>query len=235
MKLEISQAHEPLVRNRISSLGVDGATLLRVLRESNALIAGSFPLQCLLGETYSDSDIDIFVKDDGNDTFHQTSLFRFLQLYGGVESSEYLLRGIIRSSKTIVGKAVINIIRVNKNPFDFIMETFDFSPCITIFDGKKLMYYSDTLHKIATKYPSKENYKNREQYHQSNDPNMTNFYPSNVKEYMEKRAQQRVKKYEERGFFFVSPEMRSLLEGLRSLNTKETEFIRTLFEAQKLF
>jgi len=47
--------------NRLTDIGIpDVDEFINKLEQSNAIIAGSFPLQCLLNETYCDSDIDIF-------------------------------------------------------------------------------------------------------------------------------------------------------------------------------
>lgn len=44
--------------------------LSQILIEQNAVIAGSFPLQCATGKTFENSDIDIFVEQKNAQPFH---------------------------------------------------------------------------------------------------------------------------------------------------------------------
>lgn len=46
----------------LDKLDIDGSKIVEIITNNNAIIAGSCPLQILLGETYENSDIDIFVK-----------------------------------------------------------------------------------------------------------------------------------------------------------------------------
>lgn len=53
-----------LIESRLFEIfGTDVEEFKAILRDSDAIIAGSFPLQCILGENWN-SDIDIFVKKD---------------------------------------------------------------------------------------------------------------------------------------------------------------------------
>lgn len=59
-----SKHHKQIIINRLNELGLDGETFCHQLAKFKCLMAGSFPLQCLLGETYENSDIDIFVSHE---------------------------------------------------------------------------------------------------------------------------------------------------------------------------
>jgi hypothetical protein len=48
------------IKERLSKYGLD--ILPSILTETKSVIAGSYPLQCIVGETWEDSDIDIYCK-----------------------------------------------------------------------------------------------------------------------------------------------------------------------------
>jgi len=50
-----------IIGRRLLTLGLDLDTLSIDMKESQALLSGSFLLQCVLGETWSKSDVDFFV------------------------------------------------------------------------------------------------------------------------------------------------------------------------------
>jgi hypothetical protein len=60
---------DAVIIQRLSALGIDGEEFATQLLEHKAVMAGSFPLQCVLGETYPESDIDGKKEFSGHDVF----------------------------------------------------------------------------------------------------------------------------------------------------------------------
>ena len=111
-----------LMVNRLNQLGIDGFEFCKKIQEYDCLMAGSFPLQCLLGEFYDDSDIDIFIKrktitkklEDWSSSYHEFEIWLF-ESYGVKSMPEtYAIRDIISSRKTQVTKlGLVNVILVD--------------------------------------------------------------------------------------------------------------------------
>ena len=166
--MSVSTGHRQIIVNRLNSMGLDGELFCQNLKSNGCLMAGSFPLQCLLGETYKGSDIDVFVarpnvfKTDGkNHDDHQ--LRKELRNYKGFEQwlnnkyhvkakpNVYLIRDVICSRKyQITPEACVNIVLVDTKDLEkHILNSFDLSFCQTIFDGEVLKYWDITLKKAG--------------------------------------------------------------------------------------
>jgi hypothetical protein len=208
-------------------LGIDGRGLCEELIDHNALIAGSFPLQCLLGDEYKDSDVDIFIKMkiNTNEGMLLDNTLNYIQkdlspidkwIYAKydirTEHSPYILRDVLRSRKHILDNGtVINVIHVDTEGTleEFIMNTFDLSICQTYFDGR-ILYYNDlTLTRdcfIAN--PPEKTGKVLKPYHAIVEKNVNHLFPEKWDKYhlskiypdMQKNLENRIKKYRQREF-----------------------------------
>ncbi len=156
---------ESLIKQRLTALGLDADEWCRKLQEFGAIMAGSFPLQCILKETWAGSDIDIFFHQEPvneepvNDILDYHPFEKWLYAkydYKSVSDGCYPLSKIRRARKTVLELndhvIVINTITV-KNPCvrTFIHENFDISLCMIEFDGREVSipYQELTLAKIG--------------------------------------------------------------------------------------
>lgn len=228
-----------IIQNKLVQQGAnDVDNFISILIDTKSVIAGSFPLQCLLGEEYENSDIDIFCMgqkeswDERNGRDKReiclTKIDRYLYGTYGMSGtpSTYMIDGIIRNKYyKISDKLVFNVVQVNKNPFDFVKETFDFSFCQTIFDGKVLHFHPLTLAKMGYRlHSSLCRYKKREPYHMSRTTGKKNVdeflkYPDNPAIYMCEQNEKRRKKYEDRGFMIVNFHKIDMLKQLFAMTT----------------
>jgi hypothetical protein len=120
-----------------------------LLENNNAVISGSFIIQCILNEIWEDSDIDIFVKkntheflyesDDVNykkfclETFFCKCGFTFIKEDKNKSNYFYNLKYVVEIQTFIKDKNKIQIIFINENSEksleNYIFENFDFSIC----------------------------------------------------------------------------------------------------------
>lgn len=166
---------------RLNDLGLDGETFCRKIYRYECLMAGSFPLQCLLEETYEGSDVDIFVarsrleeqlksKDESKvqqAVTKYTDIERWLldEYKAKSRPSVYIIRDVICTRKYAIGKATVNVILVDTKCLEtHIKETFDMSFCQTTFDGITLKYHDITPKKIGY-YVNLHGLKKKEHYH----------------------------------------------------------------------
>lgn len=111
----------------------------QLLISEDAIISGSFIIQCILGEIWSDSDIDLFIPDFTNQIFDEF-LFNDIEctLKGNVYNTEYLSFGKTVDYETKSGQCV-QLIKLNENKIDdFMNKNFDFKICKNLYDGKNL-------------------------------------------------------------------------------------------------
>ena len=59
----IEENYRQIFVDRLNQLGIDGESFCHELMMHKCIMAGSFPLQCLLGEYYENSDIDVFISN----------------------------------------------------------------------------------------------------------------------------------------------------------------------------
>jgi len=232
--------------NRLNSLGVDGEEFCQKMIEFKCLMAGSFPLQCLLGEFYSDSDIDIFIKRrrseyTGKDeinlrSFHEFEKWLYHKYGVKSEANIYIIRDVIRSRKTqVTPHAIINVILVDNEDLEkFIMDTFDLSFCRTMFDGFEVKYDEMSLKKVGyisnreglkpyqSFYISEEQYnkkKKSKSFREDYDLDKYRVYPD-----PQVKLSQRIEKYKRRGFLILDNPQTEInddnLEALRMSQIK---------------
>lgn len=104
----------------------------------NAIISGSFIIQCILGEIWIDSDVDIFLPNTEN-----TELGRFLLNIKCVTNYdeydvEYLLFCDAVNYKMESGKCIQLIRLYENNVKKYIDKTFDFDICKNIYNGESI-------------------------------------------------------------------------------------------------
>ena len=138
------------VVNRLDSMGLNGLVICSEVAKHGALFAGSFPLGCYLGERYSGSDIDIFIRVDGEQVtatgrcdMHPLSVYIIDMCMRGhaytsdkISTIEYPLVHVNRVFDLIYGGAKINVVEVVETPILDVIHTFDLSFCRTWYDGK---------------------------------------------------------------------------------------------------
>ncbi len=138
-----------LVSGCLDAMGLQGLEFCQQMEKYQCLMAGSFPLQCLFGEYYADSDINIF-----------SSSAREYYAFSSWLSHQYDVEGEWKSlklpfltmSKTyqINPNTSVNIILVAAdNLQEYLKYTSDLSFCQTSFDGVKLNYSDLTLRKVG--------------------------------------------------------------------------------------
>jgi hypothetical protein len=139
-----------LVSSCLDAMGIVGTDFCQQMEKYQCLMAGSFPLQCLFGEYYADSDINIFC-----------SSAREYYAFSSWLSHQYAVEGKWKSmkipfltmSKTyeINPNTAVNVILVaSDNLKEYLKYTTDMSFCQTSFDGTKLDYSDLTLRKVGT-------------------------------------------------------------------------------------
>lgn len=145
------------VMQRMHEMGIDEGPFCQKLVETRCIIAGSFPLQCLLDETYENSDIDVYASVDAENGIYDMRLLHPFEkwLYKTYKEkhnpSYYIMNDVICSRKyQITEKACINVILVQQGDLEkFVLSDFDLSFCMTIFDGYDLKYDHLTLKKVG--------------------------------------------------------------------------------------
>ncbi len=71
--MKTSYYYNRIVESRLKELDVDNVdVLISILTKTESVMAGSFPLQCILGEYYDKSDIDIFCLGFDEDVCSKT-------------------------------------------------------------------------------------------------------------------------------------------------------------------
>lgn len=184
--------------------GADLPEFKKVLCDTNSVISGSFILQCILGEHWDNSDIDIYIPMKGNnitqnmpaspnpissvENFIYSKGIKWVTFDSDVGYGKHINNTIhfVREYKNKNMKYALQTILVNidKNIdtlYDFIKDNFDFNIC-------KNIYYFDTKDNIRI-------YKINEIMNKK-----TNFTVG----YRLGSSIMRVKKYEDRGFQFLN-------------------------------
>lgn len=171
-----SNYYKPIIINRLNELGIHGEEFCDKLNEHKCLMAGSFPLQCLLGDKYEKSDIDVFIALDpqiSDDTINhfpknQQKFSTWLSHEYKVRCRpvNYTMKNIVSSKKFHINKkACVNIVLVDTiDLHKFILTDFDYTFCQTIFDGQKLQFWPMTIHKIGF-LSQNTTFKEKQPYH----------------------------------------------------------------------
>jgi len=159
------------VLSRLGMLQLNGKKLLMQIKKWKCLIAGSFPLQCLLNEFYKDSDIDIYVKynkdfdnihpiEEWLCSYYKTCAMDHHYMIDGVfKSTRYNLRTNIKEKRNSTVKTIVNIVivKTKKSLEQFIYDNFDLSFCMTIINGEGLLYNELSKLKIGYVANTKKN------------------------------------------------------------------------------
>ncbi len=204
-----------LIRQRLKKLGFeDTDEFFYRMTECNGIMAGSFPLQCILNEDYlpeetkKRSDIDIYVNWPRYGAGY-TPLGSYIFFTKSLREKDYQRRGtnhitdggqITRIEDYHIPNIDIQLMEVKK-PKEFIIKHFDLSICKTIFDGEYLRICDPrTLQKFG--YICKNKIK------QLQDPKfkaewLTEYelaFARDEKEIISRSIKYRIEKYQKRGF-----------------------------------
>lgn len=157
----MQQTTEEYTQSRIDAMGLYSIGVKRLLKKCNGVIAGSFPLQCVLRETYADSDIDFFFPVRA-----RREVEKWFQKYcagqklgdpvgnypKGTDTGNpyYPMNQIHSVYKFLYKKACVNIIFVNTNDIpQYVQSSFDMSFCKTMYDGRRIRFSDNTLKKVG--------------------------------------------------------------------------------------
>ena len=138
------------LEKRLNENGLNGKELMQMLKSTNSFIAGSYALQVLIGERWSDSDLDIFTDNDGIVQYFCKFLrsyvvdpSRNMENYLGQEN--YLgpeNKGWTKTSKLVEFHMpngftiqVIIIKKVSGSLMERVLNNFDIDVCKVGFDG----------------------------------------------------------------------------------------------------
>ncbi len=243
---------------RLSELGLDGAEFIEMMKKHNGIMAGSFPLQCMLHEYWRGSDIDIYFT--GKDKYEQ-ALHPFMsyltKIYNTVNKIDdqavsdddntavqrvpYFLCNVLFSYKISINEAIVNVVFVDCDVTDFIANRFDLSFCQTYFDGDKMTLYEASKHKRGV-IRHNNNIKNKQHYHKltneiteitermpNRGPKGVNvFYPVDVKYFLAHRLKIRIAKYVERGFTITDEVIAEEISKLKDNIENAEEVIQKL-------
>ena len=209
------------VMSRMYDMGIDADTFCKKLVSTGCIIAGSFPLQCLLGEHYYHSDIDVYAHVDTSKCekfevrrFHPFETWLSKTYQKKHNPSYYVIDDVICSRKyQITDKACINVVLVQSKDLEkFVTTNFDLSFCMTIFDGRDLKYDHLTLKKvgyIVNKYGMKQ-FKHHHRRVPNDDLSLlegSNYQanrPCCIYPDHEQWLQRRLAKYQSRGFDIIN-------------------------------
>lgn len=140
-----------IIISRLNMMKLNGENMCRKMKEYKCVIAGSFPLQCLIGEIFTNSDIDIYTHWENKDK--SSPICTWIESnYNVKEKKEgpYIYSGIRRTVFYDLGSAIINIIEIEDvDVKGWIYNSFDLSFCMTMFDGTNLLYGELSKSKIG--------------------------------------------------------------------------------------
>jgi hypothetical protein len=177
-ELGVVKPHNRIAK-RLTELGIDGDLFCKKILEYQCLMAGSFPLQCLLDEYYHDSDVDIFVSQpvahlNPDDREYHMKLRAFSEFESWLydkyrvraKAGVYIIQDVICSRRYQINpKLCINIVLVNTHDLEkFVLTNFDFTFCQTRFDGKEMKYSPLSLKKVGH-IVNRRGLKERKEYH----------------------------------------------------------------------
>lgn len=126
------------IKKRLTQYGLDG--LSDILKDTKSVIAGSFPLQCIVGETWLDSNIDIFCKH----LIASEILEEYIESIPRTEYIEIISKQWFFGNSRIINyminhndnKIIISIITINYyDVVTYLGLSFDINVCCSYFDG----------------------------------------------------------------------------------------------------
>ncbi len=185
--------------------------------KTKSVIAGSFPLQCLLGEHYNNSDVDIFCKgytsDECREIFSNTCKLGTIcdidtYIYDTNDHgkiSAYSMNGIVRNKKyKISDKLYFNVVQINRDQFEFVTNTFDFTFCQTIFEGVRMFFHPITMIKIGYCLCSSLPHIKKYSHYHHKSKLKKECDPSDALAYLRIEYTNREEKYKSRGFIIYN-------------------------------
>ncbi len=202
----ITLKNKLLMANNLNKLGINGVEFCNKIKQYGCLMAGSYPLQCLLGEFYPDSDIDIFIKEKSknfsiDNKYYYDEFETWLYEKYGIKSvsTTYAISDIIRSRKTQITKlGLVNIVIVStENLHEYVNDHFDLSFCQTTFDGDTFRYNELSLKKIG--YRTNQGNLLDCQFNQINSSKNEKMNHVNIEQILNDRLE----KYKNRGFIIT--------------------------------
>ena len=164
----VKELGKRLIMKRLQQLkGIDANPFCKQLIQNECIIAGSFPLQCLLGENWQDSDIDLYSKHQckitPKDIRHQPH--RRAQPIEIYLWSLYILQPSLNCMQTynkplyvqvydydgmpfieyyreypICNKIIQTIIVEREDLEEYVRDEFDLTFCQIIFNGKEVKF-----------------------------------------------------------------------------------------------
>jgi len=149
LKYELGNYSQKIIINTINDKlsAIFGSNYLEfaiILKSYNTIIAGSFILQCIIGENWSDSDIDIFIPIKFIDNTYQTEIDNYLKIYTNRCDLKYTIYKYVISDKIycvrdylLDNKYKIQLIYVditNDELTTFILEITDFNFCKSFYN-----------------------------------------------------------------------------------------------------
>lgn len=204
--------YRKIIIARLDELGIAGEEFSAKLAKYGAIMAGSFPLQCVLGEYYPNSDIDIFVPYNRDRYYimgHKLHTFeawlrqKYIKgknIHELGSSEKYIHLGFISRKWALTTKVIFNVIIVpTTNLAQCIEASFDLSFCKTSFDGKNVRVTDMTLQKIGYIKPlNREKYKWLYDDESIEEIRHEEWYEA---DYYTCKLVERVTKYARRGFY----------------------------------
>ena len=169
----------------INIFGDNIAKFRNLLISVNAVISGSFIIQCILGKRWTDSDIDIFIPYTLNLDLEDFLLndMKSIQIWDNYDQ-KYLLFSEAINYKIKSGQR-IQLIRLNEGCFiEFMNKSFDFDICKNMYDTKNI--------KIKNLY------------------SITHRTVDLQRVYIKENTGVRCNKYHERGFKFINKDLINL-------------------------
>ena len=154
---------------RLSNAGIDPITFSQKLKVCGAVLTGSFPLQVILGETWSESDIDIFIQDTDKKNGNKTTFLSYLKShfnpvddqsksksksgYINAPSKDPITEEKVKGKKSYqFDKKILDVIDfkteksvkiqliITDKPVNKVIDFFDLDFCKIMYDGEKFSY-----------------------------------------------------------------------------------------------
>jgi hypothetical protein len=147
--------YKAMIIDRLNKKGIDGESFCEQLVNHKCLLVGSFPLQCLLNEEYSGSQIDVFIltpiifcekKSLKMTPFDYYLYYNYNCAPISINCQIKCADGCLRYN--VNKDTYIDVIQINAaNLFSYIQTMCDLSFCRTYFDGDRLIYTASTFNK----------------------------------------------------------------------------------------
>ncbi len=146
----LNESERNIMSDCLDVMSLDGVEFCEQMEKYSCIMAGSFPLQCLLTEYYVGSDINLFVSEAPEYYAFSSWLSHRYQVEG--QWQELTLPSLIMSKKyQITSETCININLIKTNDLSqYLNLVADFSFCRTQFDGVHFDCTELSLRKVGT-------------------------------------------------------------------------------------